>query len=298
MCEARSSKALLLLKDLFMKLDSMTETLDLVLVRAGSRRGWVRAITLSLVVTGSFLLQGCLAGAWVALVAVDTVRSSNVFVGSFEQFCVAQVAVNTTRSSNVTFGSFEQSWVAKQDQSSDAVHNPKIMSVAILPVEGDPEMGARLATLLQQETTLRVESPIAVEAGATAADPRPTHADDADRSALAKGITRDLGVDTILVSRVAGAPSHPSDWGWKAEGSRRLYLYLVNRDGRLLWKDELPYRLVNGSTAPMEASLQADLAHHVMQQVKALRLDELGYLPNKEKRRKSSRPSATLTPIE
>ena len=275
MCEARLSKALLLLKQLFMKLDSMTETLDLVTVRAGNRRGWARVITLSLVVTGSFLLQGCLAGAWVALVAVDTVRSSNVFVGSFEQ-----------------------SWVAKQDQSSDAVHNPKIMSVAILPVEGDPEMGARLATLLKQETTLRVESPTVIEAGVTAADPRSIHADDADRSALAKEITRDLGVDTILVSRVAGAPSHPSDWGWKAEGSRRLYLYLVNHDGHLLWKDELPFTLVNGSTPPIEASLQIDLAHHVMQHVKALRLDELGYLPNKEKRRKSSRPSATLIPIE
>ena len=235
----------------------------------------MRVITLSLVVTGSFLLQGCLAGAWVALVAVDTVRNSNVFVGSFEQ-----------------------SWVAKQDQSSDAVHNPKIMSVAILPVEGDPEMGARLATLLQQETTLHVESPTVIEAGVTAADPRSIHADDADRSALAKEITRDLGVDTILVSRVAGAPSHPSDWGWKAEGSRRLYLYLVNRDGRLLWKDELHYTLVNGSTPPMEAPLQIDLPQHMMQHVKALRLDELGYLPNKEKRRKSSRPSATLIPIE
>jgi hypothetical protein len=35
-----------------------------------------------------------------------------------------------------------------------------------------------------------------------------------------------------------------------------------------------------------------------MQHVKALRLDELGYLPNKEKRKKAKRPSATLTPIE
>ena len=36
-------------------------------------------------------------------------------------------------------------------------HNSKVTSVAVLPVEGDPEMGARLATLLQQETALRVE---------------------------------------------------------------------------------------------------------------------------------------------
>lgn len=297
MCEARSSKALLLLKQLSMKHDSETETLVMVVSRASNRRGWMRVMTLSLVVTGSFLLQGCLAGAWVALVAVDTVRNSNVTVGSFEQSGVAQVAVNTTRNSHVTFEPFEQSWVAKQDQLSDTAHNLMVRSVAILPVEGDPDMGARLATLLQQETTLRVESPTAVAAGVTAADSRSAHADDTDRSALAKEITRDLGVDTILMSRVAGAPSHPSDWGWKAEGSRRLYLYLVNRDGRLLWKDELPYRL-NGSTPPMEASIQVDLAHHVMQQVKTLRLDELGYLPNKEKRRKSSRPTATLIPIE
>ena len=325
-CEACSSQALLLLKHLFMKLDSMTETFDLAAARAGSRRGWVRVMTLSLIVTGSFLLQGCLAGAWVALVVVDTMRSSNVTDGSFEESWVAQVAVNTMRSSNVTFGPFEQSWVAKQDQSSDGVYNSKVTSVAVLPVEGDPEMGARLATLLQQETTLRVESPATDADGVTAADPRSAHADDADRSALAKEITRDLGVDTVLVSRVAGAPSHPSDWGWKAEGSRRLSLYLVNHDGHLLWKDELPFTLVNGSTPPLEASVQIDLAHHMMQHVKALRLDELGYLPKKisikerakriaeleprsdalkridqddmEERRKSIRPPATLMPIE
>ena len=241
-----------------MKLDSMAETFDLTAARAGRRRDWVRVMTLSLVVTGSFLLQGCLAGAWVALVAVDSMRTTTV-----------------------TFWPFEQSWVAQQDQSSDAVPNSKVTSVAVLPVEGDPEMGARLVTLLQQETTLRVESPATVAAGVTAADPHSAKADDADRSALAKEITRDLGVDTILVSRVVGSPSHPSDWGWKAEGSRRLYLYLVNHDGHLLWKDELPFTLVNGSSPPLEASVQIDLTHHVMQHVKELHLDDLGYLPKK-----------------
>ena len=260
MCEARSSKALLLLKHLFMKLDAMTETFDPAMARAGRRRDWVRVMTLSLVVTGSFLLQGCLAGAWVALVAVDTMRSSNV-----------------------TFWPFEQSWVApQQDQSSDAVHNSTVTSVAVLPVEGDTEMGARLATLLQQETTLRVEAPATGAAGISEADPRSAQSDDADRSALAKEVTRELGVDTVLVSRVtAGSPSHPSDWGWKGEGSRRLYLYLVNHDGHLLWKDELPFTLVKGSTPPLEASVQIDLSHHVMQHVKELHLDELGYLPKR-----------------
>jgi len=261
-CEARSSKALLLLKHLFMKHDSMTNTSDLVAARAGSRRDWVRVMTLSLVVTGSFLLQGCLAGAWVALVSVDSMRSSNV--------------------TTVTFGPFEQSWVAEQDQSSDAVHNSKVTSVAVLPVEGDPEVSARLATLLQQETALRVEVPTSIVAGVTAADPRSAEADDADRSTLAKEVTRDLGVETVLVSRVAaGSPLHPSDWGLKAEGSQRLYLYLVNRDGHLLWKDELPFTLVKGSISPQEASVQTDLSDHVMQHVKELHLDELGYLPKK-----------------
>ena len=277
-----------------MKLDSRTHILNPAAARAGNRLGCdaVRVMTLSLVVAGSFLLQGCLAGVWVALVAVDTIQNSNVTVGSFEQSWVSQSAV---RNSNVTFGSFEQSWVAKQDQASDGAYHSKVTSVAVLPVEGDQEMGARLATLLQQETTLRVESPTNIAARAIIADPRSA---EADRSTLAKAAARDLGVDTILLSRVAESPSHPSDWGWKAEGSRRLYLYLMNRDGQLLWKDELPFKLVQGSTPPVEASVRTDLSHHVMQQVKALRLDELGYLPNKEKQRKSNRPSAALTPIE
>jgi len=259
MCEARSRTALLLLKQLFMKLTTMTDTFNLTTARAGSWRGWLHVMTLSLVVAGSFLLQGCLAAAWVAAVAVDSMSSNNV-----------------------TFGPFEQSWVAPQDQSSEVVKNVKVTSVAVLPVEGDPEMGVRLATLLQQETGLRVEAPTSITAGAGAADSGSAKADDADRSRLAKEITKDLGVDTVLVSRVAaGAPSHPSDWGRKAEDSRRLYLYLMNRDGHLLWKDELPFTLAQGSPAPEEASVQADLSDHVMQHVKELRLDELGYLPKK-----------------
>ena len=55
----------------------------------------------------------------------------------------------------------------------------------------------------------------------------------------------------------------------------------MNHDGQLLWKDELPFTLVQGFTPPLEASVQTDLSHHMMQQVKTLRLDELGYLPKK-----------------
>ena len=253
------SKAPLLRKYIFMKLASITDIFDLATIRADNQcDNWLRVIVLSLVVIGSFLLQGCLAGVWVAAVAVDSMKSSTV-----------------------AFGPFEQSWVASQDQSSEAVRNLKVTSVAVLPVEGDPKMGERLATMLQQETALRVEVPTSMASEDTAVDPRSAKADDADRRALAKEVARNLGVDTVLVSRVDGSPSHPSDWGWKAEGSRRLYLYLMNRDGDLLWKDELPFTLVKGSTSPQEPSVQTDLNDRVMQHVKELRLDELGYLPKK-----------------
>ena len=241
-----------------MKLATLIHTFDLAIARASSRRAGMRVVTLSLVVSGALLLQGCLAGAWVALVSVSSMTSSHV-----------------------TFEPFEQSWVAPQDPAIDAVQHSTVTSVAVLPIEGDPEMRARLATVLQQETTLRVESPVALAAGGPESDPRSATADDADRSALAKALTRDLHVDTILVSRVAGSPAHPSDWGRNAAGSRRLYLYLVNRDGHLLWKDELPFTLGPGATPQVEASVQVALAHHVRQHVKALRLDKLGYLPKK-----------------
>ena len=237
----------------------MTKSSDLGMFQSGNRRDYTRVITLSLVVTGAFLLQGCVAGAWVAAVAVDSMRSRNV-----------------------TFEPFEQSWVAKQDQSSDVVPNLKVTSVAVLPVEGDPEMGARLAALLQEETALRVETAVSIAAGGTVIGPRPEKSEEIDRSAMAKEVTRSLSVDTVLVSRVAvDSPSHPSDWGWKAADSRRLYLYLIARDGQLLWKDELPFTLVKGSTPKQEASMQTDLSDHVMQHVKELHLDELGYLPKK-----------------
>jgi hypothetical protein len=259
LCELHPCEALLLLKYLFVERDTMTRAFDLATVQADSRLGWVRVITLSLVVTGSFLLQGCLAGAWVAMVAVDSMRSSNA-----------------------TFEPFEQSWVAQQDHSIGVVPNSKVTSVAVLPVESDPEMGARLITRLQEETALRVEMPVSIATESAVADIHSEKSDDADRRTLAKEVTRNLGVDTVLVSRVAvDSPSHPSDWGWKAEGSRRLYLYLMNRDGQLLWKDELPFTQVTVSTPSQEASVQTDLSDHVMQHVKELRLDELGYLPKK-----------------
>ena len=85
--------ALPLLAYVFMKFTVLVKVFDPTMARAGNRQDWMRVMTLRLVVAGAVLLQGCLAGAWVAAVAVDTMKSSHI-----------------------TFGPFEQSWVAPRDQ--------------------------------------------------------------------------------------------------------------------------------------------------------------------------------------
>ena len=159
------------------------------------------------------------------------------------------MAVDTMKSGHITFWPFEQSWVAPRDRSNNAMRYSKVTSVAVLPVEGDTEMRARLAALLQQETALRVEVSMGSSAVVAETVPRSARAvDDKDRSTLAKEITRDLGVDTVLMSRVLPvSPLSSERLGAETEGSRRLYLYLVNHKGHLLWKDELPFTLVPGS---------------------------------------------------
>jgi hypothetical protein len=200
----------------------------------------------------SSLLQGCLAVAWVAFVGVDSLRSSDI-----------------------TFWPFEQSWVSQTKTAVDDPDTLLLTSVALLPVEGDNEMRSRLAQIFQQQTTLRVESTTEPEAGIA------DSLSDDDRSAIAKDLTRELVVDAVLFGRVSEISAHPSDWGWKQEESRRLFLYLVDHEGRLLWKDELPYTVVIGAKPPIEHAVQTSLTLHLMDHVRDLGLDDLGYFPRK-----------------
>jgi hypothetical protein len=198
------------------------------------------------------LTQGCLAVAWVAAVGVDVVRSSDI-----------------------TFRPFEQSWVSQSmpvTPDSDAL---VVTSLALVPVEGDAEMGSRLAQVLQHQTALNLESTDRLDRAIV------VPGTDEARAELAKDLSRELAVDAILFGRVSGEAAHPSDWGWKQEESRRLFLYLVDRDGRLLWKDELPFTVVIGSKPAIEGSVQTSLSNHFMDHVRDLGLDDLGYLPRK-----------------
>ncbi len=211
-----------------------------------------KAGSLVALIACSGLLQGCLAVAWVAAVGVDSLRSSDI-----------------------TFRPFEQSWVSHTQAAVDDSDMLSLTSVALLPVEGDDDMRSRLAQVFQQQTALRVE--------ATA---QPEHESavsltDEDRSMIAQDLSRALAVDAVLFGRVSEVAAHPSDWGWKHEESRRLFLHLVDHEGRLLWKDELPYTVVTGAKPPIEHAVQTSLTNHVMDHVRDLGLDGLGYFPRK-----------------
>jgi hypothetical protein len=193
--------------------------------------------------------QGCLAAAWVAAVGTDSMRAGDV-----------------------QFQPFEASWVSNEPAAA-IVNRPSFHSLALMPVEGDEAMADRLSKLLQRETALRVLTP---------ARRVPTVAfTDQDRAAMARELSSELAVDAVIVGHVVGTVPQPGDWGWKAEEPRRLYLYMIDLHGHLLWKDELPFLIVTGAKPALEDSVQMSLTRHFMDHVHALGLDEAGYFPAK-----------------
>ena len=199
------------------------------------------------------LQHGCLAAAWVAAVGADSMRTSHV-----------------------TFAPFEASWV-NEERPTAVTEGSSLTSVAVLPVEGDVDMGRHLVQILQQQTALRVES--FMQLGQE--EQNGLQHDEASRAIVAKEVSRALAVDAVLFGRVTDTSARPSDWGWKEEQSRRLFVYLVDRDGHLLWKDELPFTVVTGSKPPLEGAAEEALSQHLMDHVRDLGLDALGYLPHK-----------------
>jgi hypothetical protein len=196
------------------------------------------------------LQQGCLAAAWVAAVSVDSMRTSDV-----------------------RFEPFEASWISVE-RSAAVGHHPALKSVALIPVDGDEAMNARLKKLLVHATTLQVVAPERPSFQLTAGT-------DHERAVLSRELSRELAVDAVLYGHVVCAAPHASTWGWKTQESRRLFLYMVDRDGNLLWKDELPFQVVTGEKPALEESVQLSLTRHFVDHVHALGLDEAGYFPAK-----------------
>ena len=195
--------------------------------------------------------SGCLAAAWVAAVCSDSMRAGDV-----------------------QFQHFEKSWVSPERSTPDDDH-PALTSLALMPIDGDEAMGRRLNTLLVRETSLRVVGP------ETPSSPLAVVGADHERTVLARQLSRELAVDAVLYGYVVCAAPHSTAWGWKTQESRRLFLYMIDREGNFLWKDELPYLVVTGPKAPLEESVQLSLTRHFMDHVHALGLDEVGYFPSK-----------------
>jgi hypothetical protein len=194
---------------------------------------------------------GCLAAAWVAAVCTDSLRTGHV-----------------------QFQPFENSWVSPGRSDAIADHSG-LTSLALMPVDGDEAMGTRLYKLFLHETTLRVLMP---EMSSPADRVAGT---DQERAVLAREVSRALAVDAVLYGHVVCAAPHSSTWGWKTQESRRLFLYMMDREGNLLWKDELPFLVVTGQKPALEGSVQLSLTRHFMDHAHALRLDEAGYFPSK-----------------
>lgn len=210
-----------------------------------------KAVVLTCLLGIALLQQGCLAAAWVAAVGADSMRAGDV-----------------------QFQPFEESWVSKE-RATAIVDGRALGSLALMPVDGDEAMGDRLNKLLSRETALRVVRPMRPQR------PLAVTMAEQDRAVLARELSREFAVDAVLYGHVVGATSHPSDWGWKAETPRRLFLYMVDRDGHLLWKDELPFLIVTGAKPALEDSIQMVLTRHFMDHIRELGLDDAGYLPSK-----------------
>jgi hypothetical protein len=221
--------------------------------RTNGRRIGARCKTglLAVLVAVALSPQGCVAAAWLAAVGADSMGAGDV-----------------------RFEPFEASWVSNEP-SAGIAEGPSLNSVALLPVDGDDAMGVRLSKLLSQETALRVVTPTTSQRSV-----RVTISDE-DRAVLARELSRDLMVDAVLYAHVVAMASYPSDWGWKVEEPRRLFLYMVDRNGHLLWRDQLPFLLVTGRRPAHEDSVQLSLTRHFMDHVRELGLDAAGYLPSK-----------------
>jgi hypothetical protein len=212
------------------------------------RRSSRKTVVAVFILAAAVLHQGCLAAAWVVAVTADSLRAGDV-----------------------QFQPFEKSWVSTEDVRA-IVDRSSLNSLAFMPVDGDELMGARLTKILKERTSLRVVTP-----------PRqaPLPVVKTDQLVLARELSREFAVDAVLYGHVVGSPSHSSEWGVKAEEPRRLFLYMIDRDGHLLWRDELPFLIVTGTKPALEESVQLSLTRHFMDHVHELGLDDAGYFPSK-----------------
>lgn len=214
------------------------------------------ALALSVVALG-VLMQGCLGAVWLGAVGTDLVRSSEV-----------------------EFQPFQNSWVAP---SATWQERGSMISIAVTPLVEDTAMAARLTAILQQATDLHVigSSEVTTRVQLQEMTEGAGNVSNQDDIKAAERITAALGVDCVLFVREVEGPSQESFWGWKQRYSNRLYLELVNAEGALLWRDELPFIVVKGDKALEEDWVRQALGTHLVAQLNKIGLATLG-LPLKQ----------------
>lgn len=189
------------------------------------------------------LLQGCLAAVW-----------------------VAAVGVGTTMNGSVEFDAFENTWVAPADSW---VARDRMESVAVPPFAGDEAMATRFSVALRHTSTLRVIGPEQLAE-------RPTRIPAADHRRIGQAIASQAQVDCVLLGTVLTGNVQTDRWGNKEVTSNRLKLTLVDAEGRPLWRDELPYRVIEGAQALPEEWIQESLTHHLAAHAQAIGLARIG----------------------
>jgi len=186
-------------------------------------------------------MQGCLGVVWLGAMGIDS-----------------------TRTSDIEFQAFENSWVAPPHERQRL---GLVQSIAVMPFGGDPVMAERWAAIFRDMTDLRVVSP---------SDTVRYGVFDHGQIGLTQRTSAEYQVDSVLIGNVIGQEPVKGFAGLKESSSQRLYLYLMNDSGALLWKTELPYTIVKGAKDFDEAMVTRALLTHVRAHANELGLAELG----------------------
>lgn len=213
------------------------------------------------------LLQGCLAAVW-----------------------VATVGIGTTMNGSVEFEPFENTWIAPAD--ARLVYD-RMNSVAVPPFAGDEAMAARISLAFRHMSNLRVVGPEQLAE-------RASHTPAGNRSRLARAIASQAHVDCVLFGRVVTGRVQSDKWGNKEVTSNRLTLTLVDAEGHPLWRDELPYRVIEGAQAFPEEWIQESLTTHLAAHAQAIGLARIGLPDEQMQARLDSRlqPSERFQPVQ
>lgn len=212
------------------------------------------------------LLQGCLAAVW-----------------------VTAVGVGTTMSGSVEFEPFENTWVAPADAW---VALDSTGSVAVSPFAGDEAMATRFSVAFRHMSALRVVGPDQLTD--RPAEGRSSLKPAGDHHGLARAIASQAHVDCVLFGTVVTGHVRTDKWGNKTVTSNRLTLTLVDAKGQTLWKDELPYRVIEGAQPFPEKWFQQSLTVHLAAHAQAIGLARIG-LPDEQMQ---ARLSSGLHPSE